>query len=171
MPTLIIATIALCAYAINLQYFTWWGISIFLVAELSELGSAWISIGTRSRIRIAQVTLSTAISLGVPIMSYAECTMFQINLFQYGNIVYVAANFIVHYLPSLWGISRLPLAIYAAHPKVPQLDAAALSVAYVMLYDPSQVYGCEIISQNEFALLALGASLLIEYAIITIYHK
>ena len=132
----------------RLLHFTWWGIIVHVVTVFVDVVSTadWHT----------DVCVQTAVVTGVWYMSACKCDMLVEAEAEMGTLQYAGGNFLVHYVPLISALARMP----SAMPTVPTPSALLLWLAYNALstdfgVEPSKTYGCN--APYELVLM-VGAS-------------
>ena len=116
--------------------FTWWNVFIFSLFCLSG--------GARGIRGIALLT-STIVIVGVIIMSFRECSLFQEAFDDMGFWLYVLGTFSIHYLP--WSVIVCTIAL---GPSSREVDIAKLGPGAIIVSFP------EFIHNQRFLIKAAG---------------
>jgi hypothetical protein len=94
-------------------------------------------------------------------MSYLQCTLLINACTASIPATYVAGNFLLHYWPSVRAVSLLPTS-----PQQPlTFDCATLVVVFVLVFDPSNIYGCVNFTRWNFMLAAVLGGAAVEVVI------
>ena len=155
MPLEIVVIGLVLAAGADFNYFTWWGMLFMMITLI--VAAAPLPQSIVDRIKLAFLCNSMLISLAMPVMSFIGCQTLVNNAVAIGPITYAAGNFLIHYWPSVRAVSMAPFRVDAALT----LDGAALAVAFVLVFNPSDTYGCMPINRAEFMIGAgVGAAVI-----------
>jgi hypothetical protein len=162
MPLEIVLVGILLAGAADFNYFTWWGILLMEIGLIAERATLDHAMGVR--IHTLWLCISLSIAMGVAALSVFECTLLQNMAVATGPQVYGIGNFLLHYWPSVRAVSLMP----TTGPGPLTLDAATVATVFVMVFDPSTVYGCTTLSHWQFMVAAITITVAVEITVRTL---
>jgi hypothetical protein len=156
MPLEIVLGGLLLVAAADFNYFTWWGMLLMVMAQITE--QLPVERSTFERVHTLWLCVSMTVSLAMPVMSWLGCTMLANTCTVNGPELYTIGNFLLHYWPSIRAVSMMPLST----PTRITLDAATVSTVFVLVFDPTDTYGCTKLSRWHFMVGAGAVGALME---------
>lgn len=130
----------------EMSHFTWWAVAALVVHNVSVIATA---DHTASPLLISGLTIALIVSITVPCLSAAQCSLFQEALTNTGVAGFAGGNFVLHYWPSLRLVYRFwATRCFGAQGKQTRAPiefcgvAAQVLMLYCTIYNPSHVYGC-----------------------------
>jgi len=143
----------------DFAHFTWWSIGwlgIYGMLEEVDLGVRFFWF---------YMMIQIMVLFGVVIMGASECEVFEDAFEDNGPVVYIAGNFVMHYLPMLivFGLCTTEHIFVEAEDGVRQiLCAYGFFIVWHFFKDATEVYGCSLpsaIGLFGMALLTFTASI------------
>lgn len=134
------------AVSVDFSHYTWWGIVVACIHELSILAE-WFFIARAPRLAVIRsnswlfvACVHGTIAGSVVIMSGMKCHMLVEAVDKHGEIMYVAGNLALHYMPLIRAIYCTPPTILNVYKQC--TTSAALSITYAIVENPKHIYGC-----------------------------
>ena len=156
MPLEIVVGCLVLVAAADFNYFTWWGFLVMVSAQ--AIDAMPVKRYIFERIHTLWLCVAFLISLSMPVMSVVGCSTLVDQSTVAGPWLYVSANFLLHYWPSVRAVSMMP----PSPPPRITLDAAAMTVFFVLLYDPAATYSCATLDRWQFMVGAGVAGTIVE---------
>jgi hypothetical protein len=98
------------------------------------------------------------------VLSYLQCTLLVNTCTASTPAAYAAGNFLLHYWPSVRAVSLVP--IEKNQPLT--FDSATLAIMFVLVFDPTNVYGCVNLTRWNFMLAGGLAGIVVEFGVKTL---